>query len=84
MCHVNTSDTIYQYLYLTLRVYCTRDILLGIYVQITAINNNNVFSYFVLRILLQIWVNVSQIQRKYTQKKFDVFLTVQHSIDLFQ
>jgi hypothetical protein len=58
--------------------------LLRIYFQIIAIDNNDVFSYFVLRFLLQIWLNMSQIQRKYGQRNFDVFVTMHHSIDLFQ
>ena len=51
--------------------------LLGIYFQITAIDKKDVFSYSVVRVLLQIWLKVSQIQRKYRQKEIFYFFLSQ-------
>jgi hypothetical protein len=35
--------------------------------RITALDNKQAFSYFVVRFLLKMWLNVSQIQRKYKE-----------------
>ena len=41
--------------------------------QITTLDNKQASYYFVVRFPLQIWLNVSQIKRKYTQRKIYVF-----------